>query len=77
MVSVRSFDSYVCPMTDKVIQSERARKYAMEKEGVVDAREFKDTWAKNRKKRAEENAAAKKHYDALPDSVKKAAAATA
>lgn len=74
MVTVRAFDNYLCPMTDKVIQSERARRYAMEQNNVVDSREFKDTWAKARAKRAEENAAAQKHYDALPDSVKKAAA---
>lgn len=69
--------SYRCPMTGEAVQSMRRRKYLMEKNGVVDAREYTSHWKQCAQKRAQENAEAKAHYDSLPDAVKKAAQETA
>lgn len=67
--------SYKCEVTGEVVQSMRKRKYIMEKHGLADARDYKETWAKKREQRARENAEAKQHYDSIPDAVKKAALA--
>lgn len=78
MVQVPGGDvSYKCPMTGQVVKSMRQRKYLMEQNGVVDARDFKDTWAKSEAKKQADKAEAKAYYDSLPDKVKKAAEATA
>lgn len=69
--------AYQCQVTGENVQSMRKRKYIMEKHGLADARDYSATWAKQRETRARENAEAKAHYASLPDSVKKAAAATA
>lgn len=66
---------YKCQVTGEVVQSMRKRKYLMEKHGLADARDYKDTWAKKRAQTAKENAEAKQHYDSIPDAVKKAALA--
>lgn len=72
MVSVRAFENYRCAMTDQVIKSESQRRYTMEQNNVVDAREYDSQWARQRVKKAEETAEAKRYYDALPDAVKSA-----
>lgn len=75
MVFVPGDFAYQCQITGEVVQTERKRKYIMEQHNLADARDYKDTWAKKRAKKAEEAAEAKKYYDALPDAVKKAAVA--
>lgn len=74
MVSVAADVGYQCPMSGEVVSSNRRRKYLMEKNGVVDARDYTKTWAKVRKERAEEKAEVQKYMDSLPDAVKKAVA---
>lgn len=77
MVSCRTTDAYQCPMTGETVSSERRRKYLMEANGVVDAREYsgKDgPWARKRAKDAAEKAAVEAEMAALPDAVKKAMA---
>ena len=69
--------AYKCQVTGENVQSMRKRKYIMEKHGLADARDYSATWAKQRETRARENAEAKAHYASIPDSVQKAAAATA
>jgi hypothetical protein len=69
--------AYQCPMTGENVQSMRRRKYLMEKNGVVDARDYYSQWKRQAEKRKSEDAEAKQHYDSLPDAVKKAAAVTA
>lgn len=77
MVQVPGGDvSYKCPMTGEVVKSMRRRQYLMEQQGVVDARDFKESWAKADAKRKAERAEAKAAYDAIPDKVKQAAQAT-
>lgn len=66
---------YKCQVTGEVVQSMRKRRYLMEKHGLADARDYKETWAKKRAQTAKENAEAKQHYDSIPDAVKKAALA--
>ena len=68
--------SYQCPMTGEVVKSMRRRKYLMESNGVVDARDYRETWAKADAKRKADKAEAKAYYDAVPDKVKQAAAET-
>lgn len=78
MVQVPGGDvSYKCSMTGEVVKSMRRRRYLMEKEGVVDARDFKDQWARTDAARKAEKAEAKAYYDSLPQAVKDAAKATA
>lgn len=69
--------AYQCQVTGEPVQTMRKRRYIMEKHGMADARDYTLTWAKQRETRARENAEAKAHYASLPDSVQKAAAATA
>lgn len=62
---------YICPMSGEQVTSMKRRKYLMEKHGVVDSRELKDTWRRNLQQRKREKEEAQKAYDALPDEVKK------
>ena len=64
---------YECPMSGEIVKTMRRRKYLMEKHGVVDARDYKESWARADAKRKEERAEAQKYYGQLPDAVKKAA----
>lgn len=78
MVQVPGGDvSYKCPMSGEVVKSMRRRKYLMEKNGVVDARDFKESWAKADAKKKADKAEAKAYYDSIPDAVKKAAESAA
>lgn len=77
MVSVPGAEAYKCPMTGEVVTTNRRRKYLMEANGVVDARDYagKDgPWARKRAKDAQDKAEAQKAIDALPEAVKKAMA---
>ena len=74
LVSVPGDVGYKCPMTGEVVSTNRRRKYLMEKNGVVDARDYTDSWKRVRQQRAEEKAEVQKQLDALPDAVKKAVA---
>lgn len=65
--------NYRCPMSGEIVQSMRRRQYLMQKHDVVDARDYTESWKRAKAKRASEDAAAKAHYDSLPDAVKKAA----
>ena len=56
MVSVAAFDNYRCPMTGEVVQSFRRRKYLMEQNNVVDARDFEGHWKRTQAKRDAERA---------------------
>jgi len=79
MVAVANLEGYQCPMTGEVVTSSRRRKYLMEANGVVDAREYagKDgPWARKRAKDAAEKAEVEAEIAALPDEVKKAAGLT-
>ena len=79
MVAVSHLEGYQCPMTGETVTSERRRKYLMEANGVVDAREYagKDgPWARKRAKDAAEKAEVEAEIAALPDDVKKAAGLT-
>lgn len=74
MVTCRSSEAYQCPMTGETVTSERRRKYLMEANGVVDARDYagKDgPWARKRAKDAAEKAAVEAELAALPEAVKK------
>lgn len=62
---------YVCPMSGEQVTSMRRRKYLMQKYGVVDSRELKDTWQRSLQQRKCEKEEAQRAYDALPDAVKK------
>ena len=77
MVSVAAFENYRCPMSGEIVQSFRQRRRLMEKHNVVDARDFESHWKRTEAKRAAERQAAVKHYEGVPDAVKKAAEATA
>lgn len=66
---------YQCQVSGENVTSMRRRKYLMDKHGLADARDYKDTWGKQREVRARENAEAKAHYDSIPEAVKKAVAA--
>lgn len=77
MVSVSQTEPYRCPMSGETVTTERRRKYLMEANGVVDAREYagKDgPWARKRAKDAADKAAVEAELAALPEAVKKAMA---
>lgn len=79
MVSVPTAEGYKCPMSGEVVTSNRRRKYLMEANNVVDAREYSGPngpWARRRAKDAQEKAEVKAAMDALPEAVKKAAGMT-
>lgn len=68
--------SYKCPMTGEVVKSMRRRQYLMEKNDVVDARDFTEEWKRKDAQRKAEKAEAKAYYDSLPKAVHDAAAAS-
>lgn len=76
-MSVREFTGYRCPMTGEEVKSERKRKYLMEQQGVVDARDYETAWARKRAKDRQDQADLKAYMDSLPEAVKKAATETA
>lgn len=69
--------SYECPMTGEVVKSMRRRKYLMEKNNVVDARDFEGHWAKTESKRKADKAEAEKHYASLNPEDRKTAESSA
>lgn len=77
-VSVPQDFGYKCQMTGETVTTYRQREYIRAKESdkagcnLVDARDFKDKWAKTYQKRAEEKVEVAKELAAIPDSVKKA-----
>lgn len=76
-ISVPQDFGYRCQMTGEVVTTYRKRRYIMEQQNVVDAREYESAWKKNYQKRAEERAEVAAQMAAIPDAVKKVAAATA
>ena len=67
---------YRCPVSGEVVQSMRKRRYIMEQNGLVDARDLQDTWKRklaSDKAEREEIAAVN---NAIPEAVKQAAMAT-
>ena len=67
---------YKCPVSGEVVQSMRKRRYIMEQNGLVDARDLQDTWKRklaSDKAEREEIAAVN---NAIPEAVKQAAMAT-
>ncbi len=66
--------NYECPMTGEHVQSMRRRKYLMQQNGVIDARDLKDQWARKIAKDRADKADSDAYYSSLPDAVKKAAA---
>lgn len=73
MVSVPPSFAYKCQMSGEVVTTYRKRADLMKKHGVVDARDYTDTIRRKMNERQAEKAEAKAYYDALPESVKKAA----
>lgn len=67
---------YQCPVSGEVVQSMRRRKYIMEKNGLVDARDMKDTWKRRLAADKAEREDVKRINDSIPDAVKQAAMAT-
>lgn len=77
LVSVQANLGYACPLSGEVVTSQSRRKYLMEKHGVVDARDYTTSWKRVRQQRAAEKAQVEAELAAIPESVKKAVAATA
>lgn len=69
--------NYRCQITGEIIQSMRKRQYIMDKHGMVDARDLKDTWARNEAAHKQELAEVKAAQDKVPEHVRKAAQAVA
>lgn len=67
---------YQCPVSGEVVQSMRRRKYIMEKNGLVDARDMKDTWTRRLAADKAEREEVKRLNDSIPEAVKQAAMAT-
>lgn len=67
---------YKCTVSGEVVQSMRQRKYIMEKHGLVDARDLKDTWQRKLAADKAEREEIKRVNDSIPEAVKQAAMAT-
>lgn len=75
LVSVPGDVGYQCPMTGETVTTHRRRKYLMEKNGVVDARDYTTSWKRVNEQRAAEKAQVEKELASIPEAVKKAALA--
>jgi putative FmdB family regulatory protein len=67
MVSVPTAEGYKCPMSGEIVTTNRRRKYLMEANNVVDARDYSGPngpWARRRAKDAQEKAEVKAAMDA-------------
>ena len=77
MVFVSNLEAYQCPLSGEVVTSSRRRADLMKEHDVVDARDYKDAWARKRASNAAETAQVAADMAALPEAVKKAAGLTA
>lgn len=67
--------SYQCPITGQAVTSMRQRKYIMEKNDMVDARDLKDTWKRREAAHHREQAELKAFNESIPEDVRKKAQA--
>ena len=67
---------YRCPVSGEVVQSMRKRRYIMEQNGLVDARDLQDTWKRKLASDKAERDEIAAVNNAIPEAVKQAAMAT-
>ena len=67
---------YRCPVSGEVVQSMRKRRYIMEQNGLVDARDMQDTWKRKLASDKAERDEIAAVNNAIPEAVKQAAMAT-
>ncbi len=68
--------NYRCPVSGEVVQSMRKRRYIMEQNGLVDARDMQDTWKRKLASDKAERDEIAAVNNAIPEAVKHAAMAT-